>query len=239
MTAMFGGCDCNASLGDACATAADCEAGETCVDSRCVARTDTGPGGEDAGEDPVDANLPDLGTPDVPPGLDTGPADAFCGGGTVEIDYRAPNVMVILDRSCSMRRRVDMPGEFGTGPDDTRTRWNQAASAVLSLVRADETRIFWGLMAFPDSREGCGDDVSAEVLPVLFSWHCDIELNELAGSYAGGFAPERFWNAWDRGGNTTVDVVDADWDFWGAAPVDLEELRAEYAIRALDPALAA
>jgi hypothetical protein len=166
LTAMFGGCDCNASLGDACVTAADCEAGQTCVDSRCVARTDTGPDGDDAGEDPVDANLPDLGTPDVPPELDTGPTDAFCGGGTVEIDYRAPNVMVILDRSCSMRRRVDMPGEFGTGPDDPRTRWNQAASAVLSLVRADETRIFWGLMAFPDSREGCGDDVSAEVLPM-------------------------------------------------------------------------
>jgi hypothetical protein len=81
--------------------------------------------------------------------------------------------------------------------------------------------------------------LSAEVLPVLFSWHCDIELNELAGSYAGGFAPERFWNAWDRGGNATVDVVAAGWDFWGAAPVPLEELRAAYAIGPLDPALAA
>jgi hypothetical protein len=35
----------------------------------------------------------------------------------------------------------------------------------------------------------------------------------------------------------TVDVVDAGWDFWAAAEVPLEELRADYGVPAADPAL--
>ena len=81
--------------------------------------------------------------------------------------------------------------------------------------------------------------LAAEVLPVLFSWHLGIELIELAGSTTGSYEPERFWTAWERGGGTTVDVVDAGWDFWAATGEDLEELRRAYSVAPLDPRLSA
>jgi hypothetical protein len=81
--------------------------------------------------------------------------------------------------------------------------------------------------------------MAAEVLPVLYSWHVGIKLNELAKSSRGAFAPEKFWTAWKRGAATTVDVVAADWDCWGATPVPLEELRASYGVPPVDSALLA
>jgi hypothetical protein len=91
--------------------------------------------------------------------------DTSCGGEAVPFDYRPPNILLVFDRSCSMRRRLDDIGLFGTGPDDTRTRWYVAREAALSLVASYETRVFWGLMAYPDPRESCGTAVSAEVVP--------------------------------------------------------------------------
>jgi hypothetical protein len=81
--------------------------------------------------------------------------------------------------------------------------------------------------------------LAAEVLPVLFSWHLGIELIELAGSTTGSYEPERFWTAWERGAETTVDVVAGGWDFWGAVGEDLEELRRAYSVAPLDPGLSA
>jgi hypothetical protein len=75
--------------------------------------------------------------------------------------------------------------------------------------------------------------MSAEVLPVLFSWHLGIRLNDIAGASTGAFAPRKFWTAWERGTAATVDVVAADWDFWDAALVPLDELRRRYGIPAV------
>lgn len=79
--------------------------------------------------------------------------------------------------------------------------------------------------------------MAAEVLPVLYSWHLGIKLNEIAQSFRGAYDPRRFWTAWDRGAATTVDVVDAGWDFWAATEVPLEELRAEYGVPPTAPDL--
>lgn len=81
--------------------------------------------------------------------------------------------------------------------------------------------------------------MSAEVLPVLYSWHVGIRLTPVAGRFEGAFEPRRFWTAWDRGAATTVDVVDAAWDFWAAAEAPLEELRRDCGIPPVDPALLA
>jgi hypothetical protein len=81
--------------------------------------------------------------------------------------------------------------------------------------------------------------MTAEVIPVLFSWHLGIALTDLAGSFRGAYEPRRFWTAWDRGAATTTDLLDPAWDFWGATDVPLGELRAAYAVPPLDPALAA
>jgi hypothetical protein len=81
--------------------------------------------------------------------------------------------------------------------------------------------------------------MSAEVLPVLFSWHLGIALNEIAGSRRGAFEPRKFWTAWDRGAATRVDVLDPGWDFWAATEWPLEELRREHGVAPVDPALRA
>ena len=81
--------------------------------------------------------------------------------------------------------------------------------------------------------------IAAEVLPVIFSWHLGVKLNDIANSTTGMFEPRHFWTAWERGAATTVDVVAADWDFWAATTVPLEELRAAYGVPPVDPAMLA
>jgi hypothetical protein len=81
--------------------------------------------------------------------------------------------------------------------------------------------------------------MAAEVLPVIFSWHLGVKLNDIANSTTGVFEPRHFWTAWERGAATTVDVVAPGWDFWGATTVPLEELRAAYGVPPVDPAMLA
>ena len=81
--------------------------------------------------------------------------------------------------------------------------------------------------------------MAAEVLPVLFSWHLGIRLNEIAGASTGAFEPRRFWTAWERGAAMRTDLVAADWDFWGATTVDLDELRRAYGLPPAAPELLA
>jgi hypothetical protein len=78
-----------------------------------------------------------------------------------------------------------------------------------------------------------GADCDDDAAPVLFSWHLGIRLNDIAGASIGAFAPRKFWTAWERGTAATVDVVPADWGFWDAAPVPLDELRRRYGIPAV------
>jgi len=51
--------------------------------------------------------------------------------------------------------------------------------------------------------------------------------------------PAKWWTAWDRGGQITLDLASDDYDFWSWAERDLEEMRAELSVPPLDPAMAA
>jgi hypothetical protein len=166
---LLTGCDCAGDTPRAtCTNADECGDGEICVDGFCEPAPDdgidAGPG-EDAGRDDAGPGTDAGPRPDGGAPGDAGPEDASCGGEAVAFDYRPPNVLLVFDRSCSMRRRLDDTSQFGTGPEDGRTRWNTAREAVLDLLDRFGTRAFWGLMAFPDPREGCGDPVDAEVAP--------------------------------------------------------------------------
>jgi len=162
---LLAACDCGGGGGAECTTSADCPAGEVCLDGTCTERSaaDAGP---DANVARPDAGGFDAQVPDAGPEPEDAGADTSCGSEAIAIDYRPPNVLVVFDRSCSMRRRLDDTSMFGTGPDDGRTRWATARDAVMGVVRTFEPRIFWGLMAYPDPREACGDDVSPEVAPM-------------------------------------------------------------------------
>ncbi len=96
-------------------------------------------------------------------GADAAPGE--CGGRQVAVRYRAPRVLVIFDRSCSMRLRLDNPDRYGSGPDDERTKWYAAREALFSLMAGSGNRVHWGLMAYPDVNEGCGMPIDVDVTP--------------------------------------------------------------------------
>jgi hypothetical protein len=67
--------------------------------------------------------------------------------------------------------------------------------------------------------------MSGHVLPVIFSWHLGIALNELAGADKGALDPQEFWHAWARGERMTVDLFGPDWSFWAATVEPIDRLR--------------
>lgn len=83
------------------------------------------------------------------------------------------------------------------------------------------------------------EGMSGHILPVIFSWHVGIVLNPLAGSAKGAFDAEKFWRAWERGRQTTLDTFGPDWDFWGLVETPLEQIRSSYQVAPLDAAHAA
>jgi len=72
--------------------------------------------------------------------------------------------------------------------------------------------------------------MTGHILPVIFSWHLGIKLNDVAKSATGAFDPAAFWIAWDRGSRVGVDVFATGWDFWGAVDEPLADLRRRYGI---------
>lgn len=78
------------------------------------------------------------------------------------------------------------------------------------------------------------EPMSGHILPVILSWHLGIELAELPGEVKGQLDPAKFWNAWERGSQVSVDVFADDWSLWHAAPESLGALRARYRIAPLE-----
>jgi hypothetical protein len=74
--------------------------------------------------------------------------------------------------------------------------------------------------------------MSGHVLPVLFSWHLGIALNEVAGAAKGALDPEEFWHAWERGERMKVDLFGPEWDFWAATREPIDAVRARIGLTA-------
>lgn len=72
--------------------------------------------------------------------------------------------------------------------------------------------------------------MEGHVLPVLFSWHLGIEINEFAGSAVGALDPAGFWEAWSRGMAMQRDLFAPDWDFWAVVEEPVESLRRRYRV---------
>jgi hypothetical protein len=72
--------------------------------------------------------------------------------------------------------------------------------------------------------------MAGHVLPVIFSWHLGVEINEVARSARGALDPEAFWEAWARGGAVTQDLFARDWDFWAAVDETVAGLRRRYGV---------
>lgn len=74
--------------------------------------------------------------------------------------------------------------------------------------------------------------MEGHILPVLYSWHLNIKINDLAGAAKGQLDPEAFWEAWARGARTTVDLFAPSWDFWSVVHEPVAEIRRQYGIPA-------
>jgi hypothetical protein len=102
------------------------------------------------------------------------------------------------------------------------------------------------------------DFMESHTLPTILIYHLGIDINKglNAGdqariaadpswrdNYDGnvhlGLDAEKLWVAWQRGLAMNTNVYDGHWDFWAVVDRPLDELRADYDIPALDPALAA
>ncbi len=79
--------------------------------------------------------------------------------------------------------------------------------------------------------------MEGHILPVIFSWHLGVKINDVAKSATGALDPTEFWHAWARGAATKTDVFAPGWDFWDAAPRPLAEVRAAYGVPADAPSI--
>lgn len=66
-----------------------------------------------------------------------------CGGNKLDLTYVPPNLMLALDRSCSMTDVVDA----ATGT----TKWGAAVASLHDILGIHGTDIRWGLALFPDT----------------------------------------------------------------------------------------
>ncbi len=78
--------------------------------------------------------------------------------------------------------------------------------------------------------------MAGHILPVIFSWHLDIQINPVAKSAQGALDPDEFWHAWAAGKTCTADTFAPGWDFWAHVETPLTELRKRWSIpeRGLD-----
>ena len=115
------------------------------------ARTDPASPGGGPGSDPGAAN-PTFVLPDAGGAVDAAAAlrpDLSCGLQRHRLTRLPPELLLVLDRSGSMRDLVD-----GTAS----TRWNETTAALDEVLARTDGSILWGLKSFP-TPEGC------EVLP--------------------------------------------------------------------------
>jgi hypothetical protein len=72
--------------------------------------------------------------------------------------------------------------------------------------------------------------MAGHILPVIFSWHLDIQINPVAKSAQGALDPDQFWHAWAAGKTCTIDTFAPDWDFWRYVEAPLIDLRRQWSI---------
>jgi hypothetical protein len=74
--------------------------------------------------------------------------------------------------------------------------------------------------------------MAGHILPVIFSWHLKVQINEVARSSGDALDPREFWHAWAAGAAATVDTFAPGWDFWAYVDVPLGALRERWSMPA-------
>jgi hypothetical protein len=72
--------------------------------------------------------------------------------------------------------------------------------------------------------------MAGHILPVIFSWHLDIQINPVAKAAQGALDPVEFWHAYAGGKTATIDTFAPGWDFWKYVETPLRALRKQWSI---------
>lgn len=72
--------------------------------------------------------------------------------------------------------------------------------------------------------------MGGHVLPVIFSWHLMVQINEIARSAKDALDPDEFWRAWAAGAVATIDTFAPNYYFWSHVKEPLKEFRSRHAI---------
>jgi len=78
----------------------------------------------------------------------------MCGAQSVKATATPPNLLLVLDRSCSMRVKLGWGGQ---------SKWETAVNALTKLVSTYQGRIRFGLTLFPDTK---GSSCTQDAVPV-------------------------------------------------------------------------
>jgi hypothetical protein len=72
--------------------------------------------------------------------------------------------------------------------------------------------------------------MAGHILPVIFSWQLDVQINAVAKDAAGAPDPVEFWHAYAGGKTATVDTFAPGWNFWSYVETPLRALRKQWSI---------
>lgn len=99
-----------------------------------------------------------------------------CGYTSVEAKRIEPNLLIVLDRSCSMKNAVGTTG----------SRWSVAVSSITKLTTAFEGRLRFGLTLFPEATDrGTGDPIACtqtNAIPVPVGDKKEAPIRDLLGA---------------------------------------------------------
>ena len=94
---------------------------------------------------------------DCPTGEQCDPTTGTCLGGCgaqhLDLTYVAPNLGIVLDRSCSMAKPLEGSGE---------TKWESAVGALHDVLNSYSTKVRWGMTMFPDTT---GNKCTQDAIP--------------------------------------------------------------------------
>jgi hypothetical protein len=129
-------------LGGTCASA--CAAADFCsVTNQCIPKGTCAANGDCSGGQICD---------DGDGGTNTCVVGGGCGATKVAADVVPPNLLITLDRSCSMTDKID-PGDGGSVE-----KWTIAIGALDQLMKNYDGKIRFGLVMFPDPAERNGSN---------------------------------------------------------------------------------
>lgn len=72
--------------------------------------------------------------------------------------------------------------------------------------------------------------MAGHILPVIFSFHLDVQINVVAKDASDALDPDEFWHAYAGGKTATVDTFAPGWNFWRHVETPLRELRRQWSI---------